>query len=403
MAVIGYFASEYPSISHTFIRREIAALRRRGLEIRTFSIRRAPEAAPLGAKDRREEGETRYLLPAGLVSIASAHVRELVRNPLRYAQAFFVALRNRPPGARALLWSLFYFAEGALHADALHREDVRHLHVHFARAAGDVARVACLLRGIPWSLMLHSFGDYEYPAVLTLPDKIGAASFTACASHFVRAQAMRATPVAFWERFEIVRCGVELRAATPRASRTDHVRIVCVGRLHQEKGHYGLIHAMADLVAAKAPAFHLTLVGDGSIRTDLEARARELGVGDVVEFLGARSEEDVATILADSEVLVLASLLEGLPVVLMEAMSFGLPVVAPNVAGIPELVGHEREGLLFRASDWADLSAQLRRVVTDAELRARLGAAGRTRVSGEFAIDRAVEPLWKRFSSDGAA
>ena len=248
MAVIGYFASEYPSISHTFIRREIAALRRRGLEIRTFSIRRAPEAAPLGAKDRREEGETRYLLPAGLVSIASAHVRELVRNPLRYAQAFFVALRNRPPGARALLWSLFYFAEGALLADALHREDVRHLHVHFAR-----------------------------------------------------------------------------------------------------------------------------------------------------------SEEDVATILADSEVLVLASLLEGLPVVLMEAMSFGLPVVAPNVAGIPELVGHEREGLLFRASDWADLSAQLRRVVTDAELRARLGAAGRTRVSGEFAIDRAVEPLWKRFSSDGAA
>jgi glycosyltransferase involved in cell wall biosynthesis len=62
-------------------------------------------------------------------------------------------------------------------------------------------------------------------------------------------------------------------------------------------------------------------------------------------------------------------------------------------------VGDEREGLLFAPSDWDALAAQLRRIASDAALRERLGAAGRLRVAGEFSIGRAIEPLWKRFSS----
>jgi glycosyltransferase involved in cell wall biosynthesis len=83
-------------------------------------------------------------------------------------------------------------------------------------------------------------------------------------------------------------------------------------------------------------------------------------------------------------------------------MAHGLPVIAPQVAGIPELVTDEREGLLFAPSDWAGLKEQLRRLLTDADLRTRLGAAGRIRVARDFAIDFAVEPLWKRFAVDAA-
>ncbi|HKC50543.1 MAG TPA: colanic acid biosynthesis glycosyltransferase WcaL, partial [Myxococcota bacterium] len=192
--MIGYLASAYPTISHTFIRREVTALRERGLQIRTFSIRRPPADAPLSQTDRREEAQTWYLQPAAPGSTLAAHWRELLRGPRRYAQALGIALRNRPPGARAALWSLFYFAEGAILADSLRSAGIRHLHVHFAHAAADVARVACFLSGIPWSLMLHGTADYEYPAVLTLADKLRAARFTACASWFVRAQALRAIP-----------------------------------------------------------------------------------------------------------------------------------------------------------------------------------------------------------------
>ena len=397
--MIGYLASAYPSISHTFIRREVTALRERGLEIRTFSIRRPSADAPLSQTDRREEEQTWYLQPAAPRATIAAHWRELLRGPGRYAQALGIALRNRPPGARAALWSLFYFAEGAILADSLRSAGIRHLHVHFAHAAADVARVACFLSGIPWSLMLHGTADYEYPAVLTLADKLRAARFTACASWFVRAQALRTIPPELWSRVTVVRCGVSL--ARPLAkSNGDPLRIVCVGRLSAEKGHHGLLRALARLRGI-VPASRVTFVGDGPMRAELEAQARELGLADSVQFLGARSEDDVMQILGTADLFALASLMEGLPVVLTEAMSLGLPVVAPHVAGIPELIGDEREGLLFAPSDWDGLAAQLQRLLGDADLRARLGAAGRARVAQEFAIERAVEPLWKKFSADG--
>jgi len=397
--MIGYFASEYPSISHTFIRREIAALRARGLEIATYSIRRPPREAPLGERDRREEERTHYLQPPTLAGTLGAHRRELLRSPARYLEALGIALRNRPPGARAALWALFYFAEGALLADALRAGGIRHLHVHFAHAAGDVARIACVLSGIPWSLMLHGTADYEYPAVLTLADKLRAASFTVCGSYFVRAQALRTIPAELWERVDVVRCGVDT-ARPPAAANGSPLRLVCVARLSSEKGLPGLLLALARLPDS-APTLRVTLVGDGPLRAALEAEAHAAGQGDSLEFLGARSEDEVMRVLASADLFALPSLMEGLPVVLLEAMSFGLPVVAPQVAGVPELVTHERDGLLFHPSDWDGLAAQLQRLVGDRELRARLGAAARSRVAREFAIERVIEPLWKRFTAHG--
>jgi len=397
--VIGCFASEYPSISHTFIRREVTALRARGLEIRTFAVRRPAHDAPLGEADRREESQTSYLQPPGFATTLAAHARTFVAAPTRYFQALGLALRNRPPGARAALRALFWFAEAGILADSLRLAGVTHLHVHFAHVAGDVARLACFLTGIPWSLMLHGTADYEYPAVLTLGDKVRAARFTACASHFVRAQALRTVPPELWKRVIVLRCGVSLPAEPARRTGGEPVRIVCVGRLSPEKGHPGLLDALARLRRV-TPAPRVAFVGDGSLRAALESRARELGLADTVEFLGARPEPEVMSLLAGADLFVLPSLMEGLPVVLIEAMSLGLPVVAPRVAGIPELIADEREGLLFTPSDWDELRARLERLLADPELRARLGAAGRARVTQEFAIERAVEPLWKRLSGD---
>jgi len=399
--LIGYFSSEYPTISHTFIRRELSALRRKGIEVRTFSIHRPPRDAPLGAADRQEEAQTFYVQPPGFASTVRAHLGEIFRSPLRYGRALGIAVKNRPPGARAALWSLFYFAEGVILAGALRHARIRHLHVHFARAGGDVARIACFLAGISWSLMLHSFGDFEYPAVLTIADKIGAARFAACASYFVRAQVSRVIPIELWDRLLVVRCGVELGEPPAQRSENDPLRIVCVGRLSPEKGQYQLLHALAQILPV-APPFRVTFVGDGPTRSFLEATARELGVADAVEFIGARSEPDTLRILAGADIFALASLMEGLPVVLLEAMALGVPVVAPHVAGIPELVTDGANGLLFPSSDCDALAAQLRRLLGDRELRRRFGQAGRARVAEEFAIDRAVEPLFKRLGGDGS-
>jgi glycosyltransferase involved in cell wall biosynthesis len=396
--MIGYLTSEYPSISHTFIRREIAALRQRGLEVRTFSLHKPPADSPLGERDRRERSETWYLQPAAPRSVLASHLRVIARAPALYLRALALALRARGPGPRGALWSFFYFAEGVILAEALRSAGVRHLHVHFARASADVAQVACFLCGISWSLTLHGTADVEHPTVLTLGDKIRSARFTACASHFVRAQALRTVELASWDRLLVVRCGIELPEHVVEPGNADPVRILCVGRLSPEKGHYGLLRALAQVHGTGA-RFRLTCIGDGALRTELEECTRELVLGDCVAFVGARSEEDVMAALSQSDVYASASLMEGLPVTLMEAMAHGLPVVAPRVAGIPELVAEEREGLLFAPSDWDALADQLRRLIRDPELRRTLGRAGRARVSAEFSIDSAIEPLWKRFSA----
>src|SRR5262249_21246929 len=152
-----------------------------------------------------------------------------------------------------------------------------------------------------------------------------------------------------------------------------------------EKGHFGLFRSFAQL-RNTARGARLVLVGDGPLRAELEARVRELGISDSVEFRGAASEEGVLATVASCDVFALPSLMEGLPLTLVEAMSLGVPVVAPRVAGVPELVSDERDGLLFHPSDWDGLAAALLRLASDSALRERLGAAGRARVSQDFAI-----------------
>jgi glycosyltransferase involved in cell wall biosynthesis len=101
--------------------------------------------------------------------------------------------------------------------------------------------------------------------------------------------------------------------------------------------------------------------------------------------------------IAGCDAFVLPSLMEGLPVVLMEAMALERPVIASRVAGIPELVREGENGLLFRPSDWSSLEQAMHLLASDPPLRSRLGRAGRQLVMSEFDINTAVEPLIERF------
>jgi glycosyltransferase involved in cell wall biosynthesis len=119
-------------------------------------------------------------------------------------------------------------------------------------------------------------------------------------------------------------------------------------------------------------------------------------VGPHVKLLGRQPEERALEEIGRSDMLVLASFMEGLPVVLMEAMAMGVPVIAPDVAGIPELVQHGESGLLFTAGDWDQLAERMSALGNDPALRARLALAARRRIEGQFDIADAVLPLLER-------
>lgn len=395
---IGYLTSQYPAPSHTFIRREVVALRAAGVAIVTYSIQRPPVGldAPF---DCEAAAETFAVLGRPVTAYAGAHLAAFARQPGRYLRTLGMAWRHRVPGVRAAVWSLFHFAEAILLARQLEADGVTHLHNHFANSGAAVGLLASFHVGIGWSLTLHGISEFDYPAGLLLRDKIAAADFVACVSRFGMAQAMRLIPPAEWRKLALVRCGIDLGDLPPPGRREEDgaaLRLVAVGRLSPEKGQAGLLSALATL-RDRGVAVSLTLVGNGPEEEALRGYARALGVEALVHFAGRLDERATLAAIAEADVLALPSFMEGLPVVLMEAMALGVPVVATRVAGIPELVRDGETGLLFDPADWHGLADAIATLARDPDLRARLAEGGRRRIEEEFAIGRAVAPLLALF------
>ena len=384
MPTIAYLTSEYPALSHTFIRREIAALRARGLDVRPFSVRPAriawDEAVP-------------SILGRGKARVGLDTLIALLTGPGAALRTLLLAQSHRDKGMRGWLWSLFHYVEALSLARMLRAVGADRLHSHFANSGATVGLLAAHYLGIPWSLTLHGISEVDPPAGSLLPGKIRRAEFVACASWFMRAQGMRVVEPEHWGKMHIVRCGIAIPSmprATVPAKPVRH--FVTVGRISAEKGYPGLVEALLE-VRAQVPDVTLTVVGDGPLLPALERQLLATGLADCVTLLGGLPEEETLARVSQADAFVLPSLMEGLPVVLMEAMAYGKPVVAPMVAGIPELIRDGETGLLFRASDWGHLADQMLRLMRDSGVAARLGADGRSRVSEEFAIDTVVAPL----------
>lgn len=400
---IGYLTSQYPAPSHTFIRREVTALRAIGAQITTYSIRRPAAGEVQTPQDAAALSETAFVLPFS-VALVSAQISALFTRPLAYAATLRLAMRHRAPGARAALWALFHFLEAILLAAWLRRDNIQHLHNHFANSGATVGLLASRFAGIGWSLTLHGISETDYPAGLLLPEKVRHAEFVCCVSHFGKAQAMRITPPTQWDKFTIARCGIDLAAlpAKPDKASVSGGTIVCVGRLSPEKAQAGLLQVFGSL-AARHPDWRLLLVGDGPDREALAATCTSLGLADRVTFAGRLGEQDTLAAIAGADMLVVPSFMEGLPVVLMEAMALGVPVVSSCVAGVPELVTDGVSGLLFPASDFCALEAAIERLITNPATGEAMTKAARQRILDEFTIEKAVRPLVRRFIGDTEA
>jgi glycosyltransferase involved in cell wall biosynthesis len=297
---------------------------------------------------------------------------------------------------RALVWALFHFLEAIELAVELERRGIQHLHNHFANSAANVGLLAQFFLKIGWSLTLHGISEFDYPAGVLLADKIRAARHVACVSHFGRAQAMRIVEPEHWDKLFIARCGIEPESLPERrAHEGGAFRLLCVGRLSPEKGFAGLLEAVAE-ARARGANLHLRIAGDGPEAAPLERWIEEHHLRGAVTLLGRLSETEVLAEMAEADCFVSASLMEGLPVVIMEALGLGVPVIAPCVAGIPELVQHGVTGWLFSPGHWAELAERLLVAAADPAAGQRLGAAGQARVFEEFAVDRAVVPIAKR-------
>lgn len=386
-ARVAYLTGEYPRASMTFVLREVAALRRRGVEVIPCAIRRTGPADLIGPEEEAAARETFYVLDRARhpLRLLADHAAMLGTAPGRYVRALGLAARTARPGLRGGLWQAFYFLEAAVLARHLRARGVAHLHNHFATSSATVAMLAAQMGGIPYSFTLHGPADLYEPRLWRLDEKIARARVVACISRFARSQAMLWSDRRHWPKLRVVHCGVQpgRYGAGPSRGREPGFSLLFVGRHAGVKGLFVLLEAL-DRVAR--PDLRLTLIGDGPDRTDLEAEARRRGLD--ARFLGYRSQDEVADALRAADALVLPSFAEGVPVVLMEAAASGLPVIATRVGGVEELVSDGETGLVVPPGDVDALARAIDRLADmPPEARAKMGRRGRAVVEAEFDID----------------
>jgi colanic acid/amylovoran biosynthesis glycosyltransferase len=403
---IAYLVGRYPGVSHTFIQREVVALRSLGVDVSTFSVWRTDPQELLSEGDRREYERTQVLLPPRLPAALAGHVRA-AEMPRGYASLIGHALRLGPPGVRRLLLGGSWIVEAVSLWDALRRTGIRHIHAHLNGTAPTVAMLAAELGNVAepdsarrwtWSFTVHGPSEFADVVRERLRAKIEAASFVVAISDFARSQLMSLVDESRWSKLHVVHCGVDPNVFVPVPDgavpqREDGVlNILSVGRLSAAKGHGVLLEAVARVAGEGVPV-HVTLVGDGPRRAELERRAESLGIRHRVTFSGAVGQDELPGYFAAADVFCLASFAEGLPVVLMEAMATGTPVVTTAVMGIPELVVNGEHGLVVRPGRPDLIASAIRRLAADAELRQRLGQAARARVADEFDVHREAARL----------
>ncbi len=347
---VAYLVNQYPKTSHTFIRREILALERLGVRVQRLALRGWDADVP-DAMDRIEQERTAYVLRGGAAPLLRALLRALWRRPRRFGRALRLALASSRGAERPWPVHLIYLAEACVVAESIERAGSVHLHAHFGTNAAEVAMLARALGGPPYSFTVHGPEEFDKPQALGLGEKMRRAAFVVAISSFGRSQLYRWLKPERWAAVEVVHCGIdrafsESAAGAPPANR----RLVCVGRLCEQKGQLLLVEAMARLAAAGAEP-ELVLAGDGEMRAEIEARCARLGLGDRVRITGWIDSDAVRRELEAARALVLPSFAEGLPVVIMEAMALGRPVVSTLVAGIPELVVDGVTGWLVPAGD----------------------------------------------------
>jgi len=400
---IAYVLNTYPLPSHSFIRRELRALERGGAQVLRLAMRRS--ALPLvDARDREEEAQTRYILEAGAGRLLAALAGRALRHPGRTWAALRLAIRAGRASQVGVLRHLIYLAEAAEVAHRCAAEGVAHMHAHFGTNATTVAMLAHALGGPGYSFTTHGPEEFDAPEALSLGEKLDRAAFAVGISQFGRSQLCRWAAFETWERIKVVHCGIEPDAfADPAPLPTGPLRLVNIGRFSEQKGQVLLIEAMAKLHAAHLQV-HLTLVGDGELRGELERAIAAHGLQDAVTLTGWLDEAGVRRELAGAHALILPSFAEGLPMVVMEAMAAARPVIATYIAGIPELVRPGETGWLVPAGDIDALAQAVGEMAeTPAEALAQMGQAGRTRVLARHDAEAEAAKLADHIAAANAA
>jgi glycosyltransferase involved in cell wall biosynthesis len=404
---IAYMVGTYPSLTETFVLREIGALRRRGIEIVVLSVRR-PGISQNAVGALGADATCIYARPDSLLRHAVANLTCILQRPRRYLaslRAFLRAVATLVP--RDALQLVYHFFAGVGFSRDLRRMGLTHLHCHFSSAT-NIGLAAHLVADIPFSFTAHASDDLFISPVL-LSEKVAAAKFVVAESDYAGRYLDCVTEFRFSQKVHRIYNGLEsgeverlsapiTNARNGRARDGNEPYVVSVGQLVPRKGYATLIQVCAAL-RMRGRSFRCRIIGEGPERATLERLIARNHLQECVELVGPLALDRVYAELREADVFALLAEIgpcgnrDGLPTVVLEAMAAGLPVLSTILVGIPEMVQDGVTGILVPERDVASASRALERLLESAELRRELGLAGRIRVRELFNLDHSADQL----------
>lgn len=367
---IAYFLGEFPKRSNTFIHNEIVELKRRGFEIVLYSMNLPDNPAGYGSSDYIVSYICYVKNETYLSMVLSAHVFLFFTSFRAYCFLFMEALTGK------IDWKIFVkYTWVARH---LISHDVDMIYAHFAESQAIVARIASLLTKKKYTLKIHGsdilmsgLSHRQLQPLLrdaTLLLVVSKHISDYISTHF-------SLPL---NAIYIHTCGIDLSFFAGQPFVTDSRTVVFVGRQIENKGVRYLIES-AVLLQKRNVDFKMVIIGDGPQLDGNRSLCQSLGLEGRVEFLGALENKHIVRHLVSARCLVLPSLCEGAPMVIMEAMACGLPVVASRVGGIPDMISDGENGYLVEPKDISMLADKIEKLIGDQSLACRLGKNGRRR------------------------
>jgi glycosyltransferase involved in cell wall biosynthesis len=408
---IGYLLRSYPRLSQTFILNEILALEKIGVSIQIFALTNPHEKvvqmqvdhvrAPVHYLDEDIQPRSLRNMLNENAQVAWLHLKGYVRSLVYIAAHKGIDDGYTASSRRECFLQAVHLIYVLILRERRTGKTIDHLHAHFAHDPALIAYLVHSITGIPFSFTAHARDLYQVPEKV-LTDRIhqARAVITCCGANL---EYLNRIAPSQQSKFSLVYHGVNLKDFQPvpdpgASSALGNPIILSVGRLVEKKGFQDLLQALL-IVKKRGEGFQCAIYGDGPLGKQLEEWIEEHDLEGDVRLMGDRTQQELISVYQNATLFILTPVQtddgdrDGIPNVLVEAMAVGLPVITTAVAGIPELVENNQNGLLYQPHDVEGISSGIIELLRNAEKRRQLGSAASKKVTEHFDITQAANRL----------
>jgi glycosyltransferase involved in cell wall biosynthesis len=413
---LGYILRSYPRLSQTFVLNEILALEQIGVSIQIFALTNPREKivqrqvaqvrAPVHYLDQDMRSRSLGKTLKENVEVARRYFRGYI-----HSLVYIAANRAIDQGYTASSrWETFLQAVSFIHllfaTEQRTGKKLDHLHAHFAHDPTLIAYLVNRITGIPFSFTAHARDLYQVSEKVLI-DRICRASVVVTCCQANLDYLNRIAP-SHRSKFSLIYHGVNLKEFQPitnpgSSPASECPIILSVGRLVEKKGFQDLLQALL-IVKNTGGRFQCNIYGDGPLYHPMQDWIEDHGMTGEIILNGDRTQQELISIYQSATLFAITPIQtndgdrDGIPNVLLEAMAVGLPVITTAVAGIPEAIEHNRDGLLYQPHDVEGISSGIIELLRDEPKRRQLGSTAAKKVAEHFDISRSAIRLKALFA-----